>query len=362
MAQQIYITYKENFKDIADSISLNVFANASIEISDSMSSDDLYNLAKRCPTEFFYIIDADAEIVFDDFDFCFKPEPWDAEYLHMWGDKNLVRLYHKKSVLANAVAYSDSAIADGSAQLKMMPDTIYNFPKKDVIFISYDEHAAENNFALLLNVCPTAKRVKGVKGIYQAHVEAAKLSKTSLFYVVDADAILVDDFDFNYHPSSYDLKSTHVWYSKNPVNGLEYGYGGVKLFSKKLLLNYTGNPVDFTTSVSESFKVIPKVSNITQFNTDEFSAWRSGFRECTKLASKLIHKQDNSETEYRLNIWCTVGAEKPYGKFAIAGAVAGVEYGMENVNKAESIGLINDYNWLRFKFNNAYPEIALQGD
>ena len=107
----------------------------------------------------------------------------------------------------------------------------------------------------------------------------------------------------------------HVWYSRNPVNDLIYGYGGIKLFPRDMLLNYKGSPIDFTTSVSSKFKVIPEVSNVTRFNTDPFSAWRSGFRECTKLASKLIPNQDNKETEERLAIWCSKGADREFGEW-----------------------------------------------
>ena len=41
---------------------------------------------------------------------------------------------------------------------------------------------------MLLKACPTAKRVHGIKGIHQAHIEAAKVAKTNMFWVVDADA------------------------------------------------------------------------------------------------------------------------------------------------------------------------------
>ena len=58
---------------------------------------------------------------------------------------------------------------------------------------------------------------------------------------------------------------------------------------------------DMTTSISRHFKPIKVVSNITAFNTDAFSAWRSAFRECAKLSSKTISRQTNEETEDRLD-------------------------------------------------------------
>jgi hypothetical protein len=106
--------------------------------------------------------------------------------------------------------------------------------KYDIIFISYNEPNADKNFANLKLRFPTAQRVSGVKGIHQAHIAAAKKAFTKMFWVVDGDAEIVDDFNFDYEVSKYDLECVHVWRSKNPVNGLEYGYGGVKLLPKKL--------------------------------------------------------------------------------------------------------------------------------
>ena len=80
---------------------------------------------------------------------------------------------------------------------------------------------------------------------------------------------------------------------------------------------------DMTTSITDKFKAMDTISNITAFNTDPFNTWKSAFRECCKLSSKVIDRQKNQETEDRLDIWCTVGADKPYGKHAILGAKAG---------------------------------------
>jgi hypothetical protein len=98
------------------------------------------------------------------------------------------------------------------------------------------------------------------------------------------------------------------------------------------------------------------MSNKTAFNTDPFSAWRSGFRECVKLASRTIDRQNEEETEFRLNAWCTKGADKPFGEYAIAGAILGREYGERNKGKLDALKKINDFNWLQEQFNrSSYP-------
>jgi hypothetical protein len=221
----------------------------------------------------------------------------------------------------------------------------------DIVFISYKEPNAERNWELLKSRYPSAKRVDGVDGIHQAHIKAAKKCFTKMFWVVDADAKLLDDFDFDYEVDEYNLETVHVWRSQNPVNDLIYGYGGVKLLPTRLTKKmYTYRP-DMTTSISSNFKTINKVSNITEFNTDSFNAWKSGFRECAKLSSRIINRQQDSETAERLDVWCNKGTNKPFGIDCIAGAKAGRKFGIKNKNNPTALQKINDFEWLLEKFH-----------
>jgi hypothetical protein len=221
----------------------------------------------------------------------------------------------------------------------------------DIIFISYNEPDADDNFNSLKERFPLAKRVHGVDGIHQAHIAAAKKSFTKMFWVVDADAVVLNSFNFDYVVPEWDLDVVHVWRSINPINNLSYGYGGVKLFPKQLTIDMDTNTTDMTMNISSKFKLMPEISNITAFNTDAFSAWRSAFRECTKLASS-IGRQDSSETFERLITWCTTGDEHPWGIYAIAGALAGKTYGERNAADQAALSKINDYAWLLDKFNS----------
>lgn len=223
----------------------------------------------------------------------------------------------------------------------------------DIVFISYDEPNADDNYNLLKQRFPLAKRVDKIKGIYQAHIAAAKKSFTSMFWAVDGDAQILDTFNFDYEVPRNETEFVHVWRSKNPINGLEYGYGGVKLLPKKLTIAMDITNVDMTTSISKLFKPMDEISNITAFNTDEFSTWRSAFRECAKLSSRSIDRQDYVETAVRLKIWCSVGKDKPYGEYAIAGALDGRQYGENNATDKATLGLINDFDWLNVQFQQS---------
>jgi len=224
----------------------------------------------------------------------------------------------------------------------------------DIVFISYNEPNADDNFKNLRKRFPRAKRVHGIKGIHQAHIEAAKLVNTTMFWVVDGDAEIVKDFYFDHEVSSYERDIVHVWRSKNPVNDLVYGYGGVKLLPTDLTLNMDVSKPDMTTSISSKFKAVHTLSNVTGFNTDPFNTWKSAFRECCKLSSKVIDRQKNEETMSRLDTWCTVGLDRPYGDCAIAGAKAGCEYGEKNKDDLEALKKINDFEWLKRMFDKSY--------
>jgi len=220
----------------------------------------------------------------------------------------------------------------------------------DIIFISYNEPQADENFARLKARFPYAQRVQGIKGIHQAHIAAAKKAFTKMFWVVDADAQILDTFNFDHVVSEYDLENVHVWRSRNPINDLEYGYGGVKLLPKSLTQNMDTSKPDMTTSISSLFKAMPEISNVTAFNVDAFNTWKSAFRECVKLASKTIDRQDDADTNYRLNVWCTRGLDRPFGREAIEGAIQGKQHGLENKDNNEALKLINDFDWLRERF------------
>ena len=218
----------------------------------------------------------------------------------------------------------------------------------DIVFISYQEPSADANYAALKARFPMAKRVHGVKGIHQAHIKAAKKCFTTMCWIVDADAIILNDFNFDYVVPEHQLDHVHVWRSQNPINELVYGYGGVKLFPRKLTIDMDLTKLDMTTSISPHFIAVEQVANITAFNTDPFNTWKSAFRECAKLSSKIIDRQNNEETEQRLDTWCTKGIERRYGDYAIAGANVGREFGISN---RSDISLINNFEWLHEQFS-----------
>lgn len=315
----------------------------------------LDDIKKRSFTKFFWVVWDDLTVS-DDFSFDYRVDKWDEEYIHVW----LNNSYRDGICLFPKTALVSQKEFDHRFYFnKKEIDVVASQPKPfDIIFISYNEINADENFNKLVTRFPTAKRVHGIKGIHQAHIEAAKLSNTEMFWVIDGDAVLEDSFNFSadYVPH-YDAgnrivfyKTVRVWKSRNPVNDLEYGNGGVKLLPKNLTLNMATNTTDMTTSISEFFKPMLTVSNINSFNTDAFTTWRSAFRECAKLASKVIDRGYDDETDQRLVIWCMSGSDRPFGKYAIGGARAGKEFGERYIGIDEILVKINDFEWLESEF------------
>ena len=177
-----------------------------------------------------------------------------------------------------------------------------------------------------------------------------------MFWAVDGDAVIEDNFKFDLLLHKHDTDIVHVWLSRNPINDLTYGYGGVKLLPKYATEDVDINQLDMTMSISNRFKVVQEVSNITAFNTDPFNTWKSAFRECVKLVSRPFAQGYQEETEDRLITWCNIGVDRVYGEYALAGARAGREYGSENISRPDKLTKINDFDWLLEQFNKLQPQ------
>lgn len=238
----------------------------------------------------------------------------------------------------------------------------------DVIQISYNEPQADENFEILKYYAPHAKRVQGVKGIFAAHKEAARIAETSNFYVMDADAVIEEGFNFNFTPNREEVEygfrpqneCIYCWRSRNPVNDLIYGYGGAKLFPRKAMLLANRWTVDMTTSLGCTFVPKFQISNVTAFNTSPFDAWRSAFRECAKLSSSIIDNGDSVDNAYRLETWCSRGKDRPFGDYCILGANQGSDFGEYYRNDLKRLNKINDFSWLRETFSDAVEDTPLE--
>jgi hypothetical protein len=315
--------------------------------------EDYLNVKENAKTERFWLIPKEVEVL-DHFDFKFQPLERTTSHVF----KHIFRgeeTYTGISLISKNITLTEKEIKHRFLIDKKQHDIVASKVRPyDIVFISYNEPNADKNFIELQKKFPRVKRVHGVKGIHQAHIKAAGLADTVMFWVVDGDAVISKDFNFDYEINSYERDIVHVWRSKNPINDLVYGYGGVKLLPTQMTIDMDLSKPDMTTSISNKFKAVKIISNITSFNTDPFNTWKSAFRECCKLSSKVIDRQKDVETNDRLDVWCSVGGDRPYGKFAIEGAKAGREYGEKNRGNIDALKKINDFEWLKRMFDSIY--------
>ena len=308
--------------------------------------DDLIMQLSTVKSNFVWIIPNDVDV---NWDFHYQIPYYERDNIHVFKNGKYhdgVFLIHKDKPLAQREFDYRFFVNKKEIDITVSTPKLY-----DIVFISYNEPNADDNYTMLTQRFPRAKRIHGVKGIHQAHIEAARLCDTNMFWVVDGDAHVLDDFTFAHQVPKWQRDQVFVWRSRNPINDLEYGYGGIKLFPVKETLNMDITKTDMTTSISSKFNAMRSVSNITSFNTDEFSTWKSAFRECCKLASKTIRGQVDNETDERLEQWCETGQDALYGKYAIQGACAGRAFGYDNRNSPDILNLINDFDWLYEQFS-----------
>ncbi len=206
----------------------------------------------------------------------------------------------------------------------------------DFVFISYDEPNADIHYADLVNKIPWTKRVHGVKGSDAAHKEAAKLSDTDWFVTIDADNLVHESF-FNFDVNFDDNIKVFSWTSKNQLNGLRYGNGGLKLWNREYVFQMKSheNSVSENAQVDfcweDQYRQFPNCFSHTVITGSPFQAWRAGFREGVKMLLKdgikiephLIKESIWWHNLHRLKIWSTVGMHEENGKYAILGARMG---------------------------------------
>lgn len=229
----------------------------------------------------------------------------------------------------------------------------------DIVFISYDEPNADENYANLLEKCPWAKRSHGVYGSDAAHKAAAKLAETDRFVTIDADNIVWDDFfNIELDMNKVDTFDVVSWAGKNVVNGLVYGNGGIKMWPKVVVEQMRTHEVASSPQAQVDFcwdihyRQMNNVYSWVHNNASPYQAYRAGFREGVKMSldggvtvnpdrlKKIVHDKNYQ----RLLVWCSVGADITNGLWAMYGTRLGCY--LTNM-KREEFDFVNvrDFKW-----------------
>lgn len=246
-----------------------------------------------------------------------------------------------------------------------MKHPIINF---DLFYISFDEPQKEEFWAKLQEIAPWAQRVDGVKGFDAAHKACAMLSTTDRFITIDGDNdVYPEFFDLEIDIPDNLADCTLSWASVNEINGLCYGNGGIKLWTKEFVMNMRTHEaatrdeekVDFCWD--DKYIQMNNIYSTTHPNGSPFQAFRAGFREGVKMTldrgvkaqGSIVQKWMHDKNFKRVLVWASIGADSENGLWAIYGARLGLL--KANVDKDFDIALISDYDWFKKYF---FEEIA----
>jgi hypothetical protein len=147
------------------------------------------------------------------------------------------------------------------------------------------------------------------------------------------------DFDWSWQPDRMQQAKHYIFHARNPVNGLVYGHQAMIAYNRQLVLANPGVGLDFT--LDSPHEVVPVLSGIAQYNTSEWSTWRTAFREVLKLRASL----PDVENEYRITQWLK-STESAYSLMSVAGAEDALEYYEEVGGDFDQLKKSYEWSWL----------------
>ncbi|MCB0377453.1 MAG: hypothetical protein KDD33_03085 [Bdellovibrionales bacterium] len=249
----------------------------------------------------------------------------------------------------------------------------------DSFYISYDEPNKEENWRQIQGKCPGVQRVDGVEGFNNAYQECARRSKTERFFTIDGDNVLLD-IRLGEGLTDELLQTDYIfsWSAENSINGLAYGNGGVKNWPRSVVIAMKSHEsagderssVDFC--FSYKYFQMPQVLSRSVIDKSPYQAFRAGFREGVKMTlvrgERLLLDPDNLSSGFhelvsdcnkeRLKIWCSIGRDRPFGKWAILGARLGCS---KVLLEDFPMGKIRDYRWFDLYWKNEIESEYLRG-
>ena len=214
-------------------------------------------------------------------------------------------------------------------------------PLQDIVFISNGESNAEQNYKRL-SLLPKDNRlvrVDRINGRAAAYHAAAEASTTPWFFAVFAKLEVDIDFDWSWQPDRMQQAKHYIFHARNPVNELVYGHQAMIAYNRQLVLDNPGVGLDFT--LDSPHEVVPILSGQARYDTSEWSAWRTAFREVLKLKASL----PDVENEYRITQWVK-STESAYSHMSVAGAEDALEYYDQVAGDFDQLKKSYEWEWL----------------
>ncbi|MEV7159248.1 hypothetical protein AB0N77_32305 [Streptomyces misionensis] len=230
----------------------------------------------------------------------------------------------------------------------------------DAVLLSYDEPMANSLHSRLQRTLGgTVKRLHGVHGMRRAYRLCAEVVDREQFFLADGDFAIDADFDPATVEPLDEGVSMRVWRAVNPVNGLTYGYGGLKLI-RRSALREMGEAVDVLAALPGRIEFAQHTAGVTRFNQSPFHAWKAGFRECAMLARGSEYGMADDDAHQRVQAWTTSHSGE-FAAYAAAGPREGVAFAREATRHPQRFDHLNDPAWLGERFSAAHGDQAVSG-
>jgi hypothetical protein len=230
-------------------------------------------------------------------------------------------------------------------------------PRFDVVFLSYDEPLANQLYDQLTEIVGPVKRLHGVHGMRRAYELTAAMADTDLYFIADGDFEVSPSFDpLSAEPLADDV-AMRVWQTENAVNGLRYGYGGLKLCRRGAVAAMSPR-VDVLAGLPGRVEFCQDTAGRTRFNQSPRHAWRAGFRECAMLARGCEYGTSETSARARIDRWLA-GGNAPYAEWSVRGARDGLAFAEHTAAvDTRSWEKLNQPTWLDQRFHKICQEGA----
>ena len=330
------LKYLRDFKDINyhshDNLFQNLISKTHFKLRDPYET---YNKNKHY---YIWLINKDLPLEAPNF----YPSFWEDEKIYTWGKTNDIMLVPRRENISQFYDIGRHVNFDLEYDTKLM----------DIIFISYDEPSAEQRYNNLKQRFPRAKWCKGVSGQTLAYITAASMSDTDYFFAVFPKGDVAEDFNFDFQPDRMKNPCHYIFDCYIPCIDLRYGWGGVILYNKQLVMKTTKPSLDFT--MSQAHHSVPILSAVSNCNETPLLAYRSAYREVIKL----LQMKPTVESSYRLKKWLTLGKGKN-AEWLHKGATDGKQYYEQHKDDYGKLMYSYDYEWIKGCFKSLYPEQIL---
>ncbi|MFK3670702.1 hypothetical protein ACI2IX_11065 [Leifsonia aquatica] len=219
----------------------------------------------------------------------------------------------------------------------------------DVVFLSYDEPHAEQNFERCRDVLgPAVKRLHGVSGMHRAYRLTAELVDTDRYLVIDGDLYLDERFRQLATVAAPEDVVMVTWAARNSVNGLCYGYGGPKLV-RRSAMTVESTTLDVLAGLPGRKIFRADVAGETRIDGSWFQAWRAAFREVAMLTIGSEYGMPGELARERVQQWATFESSSDDSPTAV-GARDALVWLQQRADHDEQRRFLNDPRKLRAHF------------